>query len=124
MREIKFRQPLFSDGKFNQWLYWGYVDGGFVSPANGDLERQSQQYTGLLDKNGKEIYEGDIVKGGKPDYCDNVIGIVAYGGMAFHYIGKRENGDVWIDTITNAKYTEDRCVEVIGNIYENKELMP
>jgi uncharacterized phage protein (TIGR01671 family) len=61
MREIKFRQPLFSNGKFNQWLNWGYVDGGFVSPANGDLERLSQQFTGLKDKKGREIYEGDII---------------------------------------------------------------
>ena len=58
MREIKFRQPIFRKDKFESFHYWGYLKHGFTSPANADLEKLSKQYTGLKDKNGKEIYEG------------------------------------------------------------------
>ena len=63
MREIKFRQRNKNNG---QWHYWGMVDGAWVQPLiqdNYDHPKDSDQYTGLKDKQeGKEIYEGDIVK--------------------------------------------------------------
>lgn len=66
MRDIKFRQPIREkDGKFTEWFYWGFIDGNFIEPAihlSGiDTRPESQQFTGLHDKNGKEIYEGDIL---------------------------------------------------------------
>lgn len=72
------------------------------------------QYTGIKDKKGKEIYEGDIV------FCEQwnpktykVCFIEGCFSLCF-----LENGDYSADI----HYTED--FEIIGNIYENKELIP
>lgn len=69
------------------------------------------QYTGLKDKNGKEIYEGDILKGTfygfpMPEY-DYVFQI---------YWDEKEKGFM-------ASYFEPSECEVIGNIYDNPELL-
>ena len=64
------------------------------------------QFTGLLDKNGKEIYEGDIIKGKEMGVC-----IVFW---------DKKRARFWI-TAGWGDLT-DRC-EVIGNIYENPELL-
>jgi len=64
-----------------------------------------EQFTGLLDKNGKEIYEGDIVKD-----IDGVIGKVCFEDGMFCYAHY-------------ALVAKRIPVEVIGNIHENKELL-
>jgi len=115
MREIKFRQPDFLRGKFNGWHYWGFIaDGRFDGIQTGTMtiaeaQEKSQQYTGLKDKNGKEIYEGDII--------DTHWGktVIVYDHKFAGFWLKRGSTLICLDDV--------RPIEVIGNLYENPELI-
>lgn len=133
MREIKFRGKCVHDSKYaGEW-----VTGGYVAPE-ADAKKQDEgliicyfggndtftchvipetvgQFTGLCDKNGKEIYEGDIVK-----YTN----------------GTKKVNAAWVDNsrIFAVEYDEgsfgvaslfhvSNSLEVIGNIHDNPELM-
>lgn len=78
------------------------------------------QYTGLKDKNGKEIYEGDIIKVGGYNFR------VYYELGEWRYYQRIETGMSDIRTLNSLYGKEDFFVcdcEVIGNIYENKDLL-
>lgn len=84
------------------------------------------QSTGLKDKNGKEIFEGDIVNCGylftgspfeEEDYYTEDIGVVKFVNCGFNIKFKNDT-NLFIDVMESC---ED--IEVIGNIYENKELL-
>lgn len=72
------------------------------------------QYTGLHDKNGKEIYEGDIVK---IKYRDEDIGKVIYEYNGFSIDVTNMNKNYGRVSFVN------NFMEVIGNIYDNPELL-
>lgn len=124
MREIKFRVFSKSEGmrySFDDWSndvdvlkdVWKYIDdyGYFII-----------QYTGLKDKNGKEIYEGDIVRG--KFYSD--IGVVKWMNerCGFFVISNGVGTDIVNRKPFQSAYKMNSCkLEVIGNIYENPELL-
>lgn len=147
MREIKFRgydkfdkrwvygyglhQSIFIDGSSN-----AYVTAGIREVFIVDKE-STGQYTGLKDKNGVKIYEGDIVR--RPayseeerDYIGDIVGlyhipekigeVIMYEGawcLKFELNGKK----VLNPFFEMMEFDRFDLIEVIGNIYENKNLL-
>lgn len=128
MREIKFRawdritktmrtmdNPNYTTtGPGWKTKYFGDLQ-WFFSDFVGDFELM--QYTGLKDKKGKDIYEGDIVKwnpwrSGNEDAWHN-------GQIMWHEQGKWCIKENYINTPIGVYHR----IEVIGNIYENPELL-
>lgn len=104
----------------------GYlIDIAFDRHMDGDILNKKfelMQFTGLLDKNDKEIYEGDIVIGEPPYYMEKVKGVVKYCGIGFAFVGKTESRKEWFDTTTNHNIKK-ADVKVIGNRFENPEYL-
>lgn len=123
-RQIKFRAW---DKNQKRWVYFELYPNASTTPSiyRGNDFSDWQQFTGLLDKNGKEIYEGDIIQITSEKYriewnqlhCAWCL-FDTDGGMQKEIIAD------WInDDGSTPKRWENKNLEVIGNIYENPELI-
>lgn len=150
MRQIKFRGKRLKDGK---WIYGSLADysmrilntsvkkkiifdniASFATDNFGFVVNDHEvdpetigQFTGLIDRNGKEIYEGDIIR-----YSDSLglsfISPVAFYEGRFGIRMKYTSAHATLDRKGN--YNDGHChvdytieYEVVGNIYDNPELM-
>lgn len=123
MRTIKFRGKDIETG---EWIYGDliqrigympsilkvYEHAGKIRYTACAVKRETvDQFTGLTDKNGKEIYEGDIYRYDNPDSINEVSYCAGGGFTGFD--------------LTPATHNENKLLdaEVIGNIHDNPELL-
>jgi uncharacterized phage protein (TIGR01671 family) len=113
MREILFRGKTRITGN---WIYGFYGENTTTKEpqivGKNDfcyslvIPETVGQYTGLTDKNGAKVFEGDVVI-----WC-RIKGIVVWEGHKFYI----KSNLLW-------DFSDDDCIEVIGNIHDNPELL-
>ena len=79
------------------------------------------QYTGLTDKNGKEIYEGDIVQYNQNSSYDNMDFIAKWSDDKLGFIFQSNSGEQLVNQTPHLN--RFKHLEVVGNIFENPELL-
>ncbi len=122
MRTIKFR--IWSDNKmdYSPETFTGWLNDNFIFDGYDEgKEPVVMQFTGLLDRHGTEIYEGDIldITGTTDDY--EIYASVDWndeeGGWGYF---KKDGDDCEIGLLSQIV---DKRTIIIGNIYENPELL-
>jgi len=120
MREIKFRAW---NHEMDRYEYYGVVqfEGSIVSDWGADkYDWIVEQFTGLLDKNGKEIYEGDIIQDSTFKDRGSYIMAVEWEKEAASFVLTRKG---WAFRHYFYESCDPNDCEVIGNIYESPELL-
>lgn len=119
MREYLFRGKTIANGKWSEGTLLVTKQGCCITPdatvyVAVDPETVGQ-YTGLTDKNGTKIFEGDIVK---------------YGDTVHNVVFEQRNGTAYfglvystLETLSFGYYQDLKQIEVIGNIYDNPGLV-
>lgn len=145
MREYKFRGKIKDEKrakelnlKVGDWVYGYYFhDEGLelINEESREFDRHYiintpyieefievipetiSQFTGLYDKNGKEIYKGDVLK-----YSDEDTAIVVF-NEKYSYFMVKPIQDFYFDSDVLGHTIEYNQVEVIGNVVDNRELL-
>jgi len=116
MKELKFRIYSFVSKYF---IYFDVYEGVPQGIAGGVSE--PQEYTGLKDKDGKEIYEGDIVQYNQNSSYDNMDFIAKWSDDKLGFIFQSNSGEQLVNQTPHLN--RFKHLEVVGNIFENPELL-
>lgn len=124
MREYLFRGKMIANGEWSEGNLLVTKRGCCITPdatvlgSYGAVEPETVgQYTGLTDKNGTKIFEGDIVDfAERPDNGD-------YGAVIYDADETEFGIDYGSTYLGLGRHYHSRDIEVIGNIYDNPELM-
>jgi uncharacterized phage protein (TIGR01671 family) len=81
-----------------------------------------QQYIGLLDKNGREIYSGDIIQYNQNSSYDKMNFEVKWSELSLGWIFQSKTGEVLVNEWT-PKGARFNYIEIVGNVFENPELV-
>lgn len=140
MRTIKFRGRRIDNG---EWVYGYFVgttdsvaiiipfekvnyDVGYIGDSECCycLPETIGQFTGLFDKNGNEIYEGDILVWGENGYKSTpLIAMFKHGAFGYTYIEDWFHSFAGNTNFTFNPLNTDIRFEIIGNIHDNPELL-
>ena len=147
MREIKFR--VWNDYSKHYTSLSEAALYGIIKPYGNELKNVSntemviEQFTGLKDKNGKEIYEGDIIKSNWNRFDGEYIGenyVVkfgefyynggyesSYGGYGYYAESIHDQYNFGASSLNNIPCNQSEKefydIEIIGNIHENEDLL-
>ena len=138
MREILFRGKRIDNGKWIEGCYTFSKKASrhiiwVQSESNAEFWHTYPiavdplsvgQFTGLTDKNGKKIFEGDIVS---LPLCDGIVGVAGMNTIFFEeQVRKSEGVEIKTyahhksNTKDNGEFFEPKCFEVIGNIHDKQ----
>lgn len=134
-REIKFRAKVKNNDPMrnpeNGWVegyYFQDLTQGemrhyiFQPPCSWEVVPETVgQFTGLLDKNGKEIYEGDVIGCHNPDIKHLIFYNEKQGRFMAALNGDIDNDFVGVCGLDDSRWNASK--EVIGNIHDNPELL-